>query len=115
MKEHKKKQNRMHMKKGMKSRLKSLSRLKGIVTSLPRGGYLVDTPIGYIQFGAPPETIKDTMSLPESVPQIFVLPYSLFNWDKGISLAELEFPIYYNYFIKKKKTYVICKKTQGKR
>jgi CRP-like cAMP-binding protein len=103
------------MNKRMKSIMKSLSRLKGTVTSLPRGGYLVNTPVGYIQFGAPPETIKDTMSLPESVPQIFILPYSLFNWDKGISLAELEFPIYYNYFIKKKKTYIICRKTQGKR
>ena len=33
------------------------------VTILPRGGYLVDTPVGYIQFGSPPETIKDTMRM----------------------------------------------------
>ncbi|MBN1699380.1 MAG: cyclic nucleotide-binding domain-containing protein [Spirochaetales bacterium] len=103
------------MKKTKKSVMKSLARLRGTVTSLPRGGYLLDSPAGYIQFGAPPETIKDTMALPESVPQIFVLPYSLFNWDKGISLAELEFPIYYNFFLKKKKTRIVCRKSQGKR
>jgi len=89
--------------------------LSDIVTSLPRGGYLVKTRNGHIQFGAPPETIKDTMLLPESTPQVFVLPYKLFNWDKGISLAELEFPIYFNFFIKKKKTYIICHEEQAER
>ena len=29
-----------------------------IVTELPRGGYLVESPEGFIQFGIPPETIK---------------------------------------------------------
>jgi CRP-like cAMP-binding protein len=81
-------------------------------TLLPRGGYLVDTPIGYIQIGSPPETIKDTMRMPKGVPQIFVLTDELFNWIKGISVAEIEFPIYYNFFIKKKKTYIICKEEQ---
>ena len=46
-------------------------------TTLRRGGYLVETSVGYIQFGSPPETIKDTMMLPRSAPQIFVLPSSL--------------------------------------
>ena len=80
-------------------------KLKNPVTTLPRGGFLVQSPEGYIQFGSPPETIKDTMNLPESVPQIFVLPRKLFNWKKGINLSDLEFPIYYNYFIKKEKNY----------
>lgn len=92
-----------------------LQELKDTVTDLPRGGYLIQTNVGYIQFGAPPETIKDTMLLPESVPQIFVLPRNLFNADKGISLAELEFPIYFNFFIKKRKTNIICTIEQGKR
>ena len=68
-----------------------------------------------MQIGAPPETIKDTMLLPDSVPQIFILPRKLFNADKGISLAELEFPIYFNFFIKQRKTTVICTKKQGQR
>ena len=95
--------------------MRPLSKLKQKITHLPRGGILVNTSVGYIQFGAPPETIKDTMALPESVPNIFVLPNQLFNWDKGISLAELEFPIYYNFFIKQKKTHIVCHKKQAKR
>lgn len=80
--------------------------------SLPRGGYIVDTPLGYIQFGSPPETIKDSMSLPKGVPQYFVLPETFFNWIKGISVAEVEFPLYYNFFLKQRKTRVICKPEQ---
>ncbi len=83
--------------------------------SLPRGGYIVDTPIGYIQFGSPPETIKDTMSYPKGVPQYFVLPETFFNWIKGISVAEVEFPLYYNFFLKQRKTRIICKPEQYKR
>ncbi len=95
------------------SQMKPLKELIDIVTSLPRGGYLVDSPAGYIQFGAPPETIKDTILLPGGVPLIFVLPEKFFNWIKGISVAELEFPIYYNYFIKKKKTRIVCNAEQA--
>lgn len=87
---------------------------KAEVQKLPRGGYLVDTPIGYIQFGSPPETIKDTMRMPKGVPQIFVLPRNFFSWVKGISVAELEFPLYNNFFIQKKETYIICSKEQFK-
>jgi CRP-like cAMP-binding protein len=92
-----------------------LTELTKKVTELPRGGYLVQTKAGYLQFGSPPETIKDTMLLPQSTPQIFILPRKLFNAIKGISLAELEFPIYYNFFIKKQKTHIICTEEQGER
>jgi CRP-like cAMP-binding protein len=74
---------------------------------LPRGGYLVSTPDGYVQFGTPPETIKDTMGLPGSVPRVFVLPRRMFNWRKGINLSDLEFPIYHNFFLKKQKTHIV--------
>ncbi len=79
---------------------------------LPRGGYLVDTSIGPIQIGAPPETIKDTMRRPGGVPRVFVLTDTMFDWNKGISLGEIEFPLYYNFFIKKQKTLIICQKHQ---
>ena len=82
------------------------------IIKLPRGGYLVTTPIGPIQFGSPPETIKDTMKMECGVPQFFVLPNNFFNWLKGISVAEVEFPIYYNFFLRKKKTYIVCNKEQ---
>ncbi|MCG9876316.1 MAG: cAMP/cGMP-dependent 3',5'-cyclic-AMP/GMP phosphodiesterase [Leptospiraceae bacterium] len=77
-------------------------------TELPRGGYLVDTSEGYIQFGSPPETIKDTMDFEKKTPLVFVLPNKFFHVEKGISVAELEFPIYFNFFLRKKKTYIIC-------
>lgn len=81
-------------------------------TTLPRGGYVAETSAGYIQFGSPPETIKDTMFLPRSTPLIFVLPQKTFHVRKGISVGELEFPLYYNHFLRQKKTYVVCTREQ---
>lgn len=81
-------------------------------TRLPRGGYLLETSAGYVQFGSPPETIKDTMFLPESTPTIFVLPRHFFHKYKGISVAELEFPLYFNHFIRQLKTRVVCNHAQ---
>ena len=95
--------------------MEPLKSLTGAVTALPRGGFLVDTPEGYVQFGSPPETIKDTMGLPKSVPQVFVLPRALFNWGKGINLADLEFPIYFNFFLQKRKTQIVCTRNQASR
>lgn len=85
------------------------------VITLPRGGYLLKTSSGFIQVGCPPETIKDTMLLPSSVPQIFVLASRLFSPTKGISLAELEFPIYFNFFLQKRKTIIVAWPEQAKR
>ncbi|MDH5720783.1 MAG: cAMP/cGMP-dependent 3',5'-cyclic-AMP/GMP phosphodiesterase [Spirochaetia bacterium] len=88
--------------------------MNNAVTTLPRGGYLVKTSAGQIQFGSPPETIKDTMVLPDKVPEIFVLPGELFHVEKGIAVAELEFPIYYNHFLCQKKTLILCTIEQKK-
>ena len=46
---------------------------------LPRGGYYIRTSAGPIQFGVPPETIKDVMSLKLDVPVMYVLPQELFD------------------------------------
>ena len=86
-----------------------------VVTTLPRGGFLVRTGEGNIQFGAPPETIKDTIPTDDSVPQLFVLPRELFNWQKGINVADMEFPIYFNFFLKKRKVTVISEEEQAQR
>lgn len=40
---------------------------------LPRGGYVVKTSEGLIQFGMPPETIKDSMKLGTEVPTTYVV------------------------------------------
>ena len=73
---------------------------------LPRGGYVVESSEGRIQFGAPPETIKDTLVTDAGVPEIFVLPRQMFNWDKGINVADMEFPIYYHFFIRQQRPLV---------
>lgn len=85
------------------------------VIELPRGGYLTKTSEGQIQFGAPPETIKDTVVTKESVPQIFVLPRQLFHWQKGINVADMEFPLYFNFFIRKQKTLIVGTEMQCRR
>ncbi len=85
---------------------KMLTEFEGDWMELPRGGYLANTSEGYIQFGSPPETVKDTMLLPEGAPSVFILPYDHFDPGIGISVAEIEFPTYYNFFIKKRKVVV---------
>jgi CRP-like cAMP-binding protein/glyoxylase-like metal-dependent hydrolase (beta-lactamase superfamily II) len=71
--------------------------------ALPRGGYYVRTSGGPIQYGIPPETIKDVMALELDVPVAYVLPRVLFDRRRGLSVAEFEFPAYYNFFLMKRK------------
>lgn len=78
------------------------------VTSLPRGGVVVKTSQGPVQFGAPPETIKDSMGTPDGVANIFVLTREFFSYERGISFAEMEFPIYFNFFLLKKRIKIVC-------
>ncbi len=88
---------------------------QGPVRLLPRGGQLIKTSEGGLQFGIPPETIKDTMVLPEGVPSVFLVPKKMFYLDRGISTAELEFPLYYNFFILRRRCRIICSTTQRRR
>lgn len=74
-----------------------------IVVNLPRGGVWVRTAAGPLQFGMPPETIKDSMSMSLDVPTIFVVPSVMFDRQRGVNVAEIEFPAYYNYFILKRR------------
>ena len=73
---------------------------------LKRGGYIVQVnteKTKYIQFGMPPETIKDAMNIGIDVPTTFVIFGDLFDRVRGLSIGEFELPIYYNFFVKKKK------------
>ncbi len=85
------------------------------LTPLEKGGYVLKTSVGLIQFGAPPETIKDTLVVDESVPSIYVLPKKLFSLEHCVSFAEMEFPIYYNFYLAKRAVTVICTKKQQER
>jgi len=73
---------------------------------LPRGGISLDTQaIGRIQYGIPPETIKDSMRLGLDVPIYYIVPVERFCREVGtalgVNLAEFEFPAYFNFFVKK--------------
>ena len=72
------------------------------VVHLKRGGVQVSTACGTIQFGMPPETIKDSMLLGVPIPRIFVVPPERFNRrlgpNEGINIAEFEFPAYAAFF-----------------
>jgi len=77
-------------------------------TKLPRGGISIDTKaVGRIQFGIPPETIKDSMTLGLPVPQVYIVPVERFCREMGpalgVNLAEFEFPAYFNFFVYKKR------------
>lgn len=69
------------------------------------------TAVGPVQFGVPPETIKDHMSMGVEVPRYYVVPSTPFlcslGWDAGVNVAECEFPAYFNYFLKKKQVCLI--------
>eukprot|EP01119_Soliformovum_irregulare_P016677 TRINITY_DN4868_c0_g2_i3.p1 TRINITY_DN4868_c0_g2~~TRINITY_DN4868_c0_g2_i3.p1 ORF type:complete len:1018 (-),score=260.94 TRINITY_DN4868_c0_g2_i3:72-3125(-) len=61
--------------------------------------YVWESSIGPIQIGVPPETIKKSMRDGVAVPKVYVLPAMLFSGDENF--GEVEFPIYFNYFMKK--------------
>ncbi|MBX3167281.1 MAG: cyclic nucleotide-binding domain-containing protein [Candidatus Eremiobacteraeota bacterium] len=79
---------------------------------LGRGGQVVQWGDLHLQVGAYPETIKDTMTSSEGVPQIFVVPERLFDDHLGVSAAELEFPVYFNFYLKGRKLRFVCRKKQ---
>lgn len=74
------------------------------IIHLGRGGLIVQTSIGPIQFGMPPETIKDSMKLGVPVPRHYIVPSEPFTKtigaNMGVNVAEFEFPAYCNFFFK---------------
>lgn len=81
--------------------------------NLPRGGYVVlKNGKTLVQIGVPPETIKDSIKLMGEAPQYYIIPKNLLDRTTFLNVAEVEFPIYYNYFVKKRKTFIICTQEQ---
>ena len=73
---------------------------------LKRGGYIVQVDTEktkYIQFGMPPETIKDAMNIGIDVPTTFVIFGDFFDCARGLSIENLSFLYHYNFFVKKKR------------
>ena len=73
---------------------------------------MLKTSSGLIQVGVPPETIKDTMRSPDGVPPVFVLTREMFDYDRGVSVAEVEFPIFYHYFIRRSRVIIVATAAQ---
>lgn len=82
------------------------------VVELPRGGQVVSWGDLLVQVGAYPETIKDTMGRPHGVPQVFLLPERLFDISRGVSRAEIEFPVYFHFYLHQRKTLLVCQSRQ---
>lgn len=79
------------------------------VTELNKGGSIIRTKIGNIQYGIPPETLKDALTQNVEVPEYYIVPDQTFDKQTGINLMEFEFPVYYNFFLRKMtKTKIIC-------
>src|SRR5262245_26411371 len=74
---------------------------------LPRGGVIVQTSAGPLQLGSPPETIKDAMEAGIDVPNVFVMPSTWFSRRRGCTVAEVEFPVYYNWFLRHRRLIAI--------
>ena len=83
-----------------------------LVQELSRGGLLAERGNFTLQVGAYPETIKDTMTAKLGVPDLFLVPRELFDHELGISAVELEFPLYYNFYLKKRKLRFVCHRHQ---
>ncbi len=79
---------------------------------MKRGGALIEGKGFLLQIGVYPETIKDTMNTERGVPDLYLMPEELFDTDTGVSAGDLEFPVYYNYYLKGRKCRFICRKHQ---
>ncbi|CAD8181609.1 unnamed protein product [Paramecium octaurelia] len=77
---------------------------------LPRGGSIVMTKAGAIQFSMVPETLKDSINLGLDVPGIFIVPSHRFDKRFCLSVAEFEFPAYFSFFVKRRRVTLITDK-----
>ena len=83
----------------------------GEVVELNKGGIIIKTALGNIQYGMPPETVKDSISIGLQVPEYYIIPREKFDLNDGISLMEFEFPVYFNFFLRNRnRTKLICDK-----
>ncbi len=82
------------------------------ILQLPRGGTAIKTASGILQIGSPPETIKDTIKMFEAVPDTYVIPLNSFSLKRRMSLADLEFPVNFNFFLKRKPLKIVGTRAQ---
>jgi len=56
----------------------------------------------------PPETVKDSMNLGISMPNIFIVPKNRYDKKFFLNVAEFEFPAYFNFFVTRKRVRILC-------
>ena len=81
----------------------ALTNVNDSVIQLPRGGSYVLTSVCPIQFGMPPETVKDSLNLGLKLPTYYVVPIERFDLKSALNIAEFEFPAYFNFFVLRRK------------
>lgn len=54
------------------------------------------------------------MGQAHGVPQVYILPERLFDISLGVSRSEIEFPIYFNFYLNQRKTILVCRRHQMK-
>lgn len=69
---------------------------------------MVKTPVGNVQVGMPPETVKDSMNLGISMPNVFIVPRVRYDKESFLNVSEFEFPAYFNFFITRKRVRILC-------
>ena len=77
---------------------------------LKRGGILVQTKLGNIQFGISHNTLKDIKELDQDFPEYYITPSIFFDKKFMINMVDLESPIIGYFYEKKKKVKIICSK-----
>lgn len=72
-----------------------------------------------LQFGIPPETIKDSMQMGLTIPSVYIVPVERFCREMGpalgVNLAEFEFPAYFNFFVFKKRCTLVVDSEEAER
>lgn len=80
------------------------------IIKLKKGGLVIQTKIGNIQYGIPPETVKDSLSSGLTVPSVYIIPNNRFDRENCLAASEFEFPAYFNFFVLKKNISLVCDK-----
>ena len=81
---------------------------------LSKGGIIVNTAIGNIQFGVPFGTLNELNEMQIEIPKIFVVPTTLFEKKYMINLMDIEPIVMHHYLKNKTKVILIVSKENEK-
>ena len=85
-------------------------KINSSLISLPHGGYVIQTSIGNILYGASPLALIDILSSGIECPHYIILSTCGVSTCFGMHMNNIEPILYYNFVIKSKKTALIARK-----